>query len=216
MSSTPSPTPPGAPFPGAIPLHNAVVGSVASSTGSATQRYSPGQIWVARKGQPAGPAAGAAAAPAGLRVEAARADDPQVLALIQALDDYQRPLYPAASASLPDIEALLQPQVRLLVVRNAQQQVLGCGAIVLEEDYAELKWMMVAPARRGEGLATKLLSGLERLAVQAGRPLLRLETGVRQPAALHFYERMGFERCGPFGRYRADPFSIFMEKLLGG
>ena len=65
-------------------------------------------------------------------------------------------------------------------------------------------------------LQERAIDALEREAVRAGRPLLRLETGVRQQAAVQLYERMGFERCGPFGDYRADPFSIFMEKLLGG
>ena len=49
-----------------------------------------------------------------------------------------------------------------------------------------------------------------------GLPALRLETGVRQPAALRLYERAGYARRGPFGGYPDDPLSVFMEKLLGG
>lgn len=154
-------------------------------------------------------------ATASLTVAAERADVPEVLALIHALDADQRPLYPAASQQRLDLDALLQPQVRLLVVRDAQQQVLACGALVPMEDYAELKRMMVLPAMRGQGVAKLLARALEREAIRAGRPLLRLETGVRQHAALQLYERMGFERCGPFGGYRGDPFTVFMEKLLG-
>lgn len=191
-----------------MPLHRAFVGTAQPLAGNG---YAPGQIWVSSKHRPALLPGGMP----GLSTAAVRADDPEVHALIAALDAYQRPLYPLTSQQALDITALLQPQVRLLVVRDAQEQVLACGAIQLLEDYAELKRMMVLPAMRGQGVAKLLVRALEREAIRAGRPLLRLETGVRQHAALHLYERMGFERCGPFGGYRGDPFSVFMEKLLG-
>ena len=53
-----------------------------------------------------------------------------------------------------------------------------------------------------------------------GRPLrgrvttLRLETGIKQDAAIRLYESAGFHRRGPFGSYRDDPLSVFMEKPL--
>jgi putative acetyltransferase len=45
---------------------------------------------------------------------------------------------------------------------------------------------------------------------------LSLETGSTDGfvAALRLYERFGFERCGPFGDYSHDPFSVFMTKVL--
>jgi len=44
--------------------------------------------------------------------------------------------------------------------------------------------------------------------------LLRLETGIHQPAALGLYERSGFRLIPPFGEYREDPLSRFYEKRL--
>lgn len=176
--------------------------------------FGPGQLWVSRgKSATAAQAADQAVA-LGFSLRRERADQPEVQALIAALDAYQHELYPAANNHLMPIAALMQPQVRLLVVRDAQQRAVGCGAVVLLEEYAELKRMMVAPERRDQGLGILLVSALQKEALASGRHLLRLETGVRQPAAQRLYERMGFERCGPFGEYRADPFSIFMEKLL--
>lgn len=32
------------------------------------------------------------------------------------------------------------------------------------------------------------------------------------PEALVLYERMGYQRRGPFGDYPNDPFSVFMQK----
>jgi putative acetyltransferase len=144
-----------------------------------------------------------------------RADQPEVRALIAELDAFQSRLYPAASNHLLDMAAMLRPELRLLVVRDAQQRVQGCGAILLREDCAELKRMMVRPEARSQGLGQALIAALEVEAVMAGRPLLRLETGVRQRPAIRLYERMGYRRCGPFADYRPDPFSIYMEKLLG-
>jgi putative acetyltransferase len=45
--------------------------------------------------------------------------------------------------------------------------------------------------------------------------LLRLETGVRQPEALGLYRKLGYRERGPFGAYKPDPLSVFMEKRVG-
>ena len=79
--------------------------------------------------------------------------------------------------------------------------------------------MYVREAVRGRGVAPALLARLEAEARGAGLPLLRLETGDRQMAALRFYERSGFRRCGAFGDYAAQApsavvRSVFMEKRL--
>jgi putative acetyltransferase len=51
--------------------------------------------------------------------------------------------------------------------------------------------------------------------IEAGQSLLRLETGIDNHEALALYERQGFVRRGPFGDYREDPLSVFMEKQFG-
>ena len=65
-----------------------------------------------------------------------------------------------------------------------------------------------------------LLTHLEETARATGVPLLCLETGTNQQAALRFYEREGFRRCAVFGDYaamlpQAIATSIFMRKPLG-
>jgi putative acetyltransferase len=86
--------------------------------------------------------------------------------------------------------------------------------VVLEHGYGELKRMYVPPRHRGRGVARALLAVLEAEARAAGATALMLETGIRQPEALSLYEREGFVRCGPFGDYAEDPFSVFMQKPL--
>lgn len=139
---------------------------------------------------------------------------PDVLALIDALDAYQKPLYPAESHHGIDLAALCEPNVLFAVVRDDAQRAVGCGAIVIGADFGELKRMYVDPARRGQGLAKSLLQFLEAQAAARGCRLFTLETGFLQPEALGLYERAGYERCGPFGDYIDDPNSVFMRKAI--
>ena len=73
--------------------------------------------------------------------------------------------------------------------------------------------MYVAPAARGRGIGRSVLEAIE-AALRGRVPILRLETGVHQDAAIQLYEAAGFRRRGPFGSYRDDPLSVFMEKPL--
>ncbi len=74
--------------------------------------------------------------------------------------------------------------------------------------------MFVAPEARGKGIAEALMVHLETIARDEGVKKLRLETGNLLHAAHRLYERRGFTRRGPFGDYRDDPLSVFMEKPL--
>jgi putative acetyltransferase len=149
-------------------------------------------------------------------VAAERPDQPEVLRLIDELDAYQKPLYPPESHHGIDIDALMQPHVVFAVARSEAGEAVGCGAVVIESGYGELKRMFVAPAHRGAGVAQRILGFLESQAAQRGLALMRLETGVSQPEALRFYEHAGYLRRGPFGGYGPDPLSVFMEKPLAG
>lgn len=143
-------------------------------------------------------------------------DQPDVRALIEALDAYQVPLYPAESHHGIDLAALGRPEVLFAVARDASGRAVACGAVVLgplEGALAgELKRMWVEPAQRGRGLAGQLLRFLEAEAAGRGVRLFVLETGIHQHAAIGLYERAGYVRCEPFGDYRPDPYSVFMRR----
>ena len=136
----------------------------------------------------------------------------EVIRLIDELDAYQKPLYPPQSHHGIDIDALSQPNVLFAVVRDQQGTAVGCGAMVLQPEFGEIKRMFVRPANRGGGIAMRLLATLEKEAVTRACPRFVLETGVSQPEALALYARAGYLRCGPFGDYADDPLSVFMQK----
>ena len=74
-------------------------------------------------------------------------NQPDVIALIDALDAYQSSLYPAESNHLLDINSLTQPNVLFVVMRDAPGgPAIGCGAVVLMGDYGEVKRMYVQPS----------------------------------------------------------------------
>ena len=143
-------------------------------------------------------------------------DQPEVIQLIAELDAYQDTLYPPESRHSLDLASLSQPNVLFSVAREAAGHAVGCGAVVLNAEFGELKRMYVHPQSRGRGVAKRLLALLEGKARESGCSLLVLETGPRQPEALSFYESSGYRRRGLFGNYTNDPLSVFMEKYIGG
>ncbi|OYU28334.1 MAG: hypothetical protein CFE41_06195 [Burkholderiales bacterium PBB2] len=209
---------------GAMPLRMAFVSAAPAARVSPEARpmnfHSLGssQIWVARAGDP--PPRSAIRSPAGqlqgLSLQRESVDQPQLRALLEQFEAEARQLSPAGRAACaPDLTLLRSPQARVLVLRDAQARVLACAALLLHDEWAELQLLMVQPSWRGRGLGEMLLQALEREALRAGQPLLRLQVGVRQRSAQRLFERLGFARCGPFGAHRADPFALFMEKLAG-
>jgi len=137
---------------------------------------------------------------------------PEILQLIEELDAFQKPLYPAESHHGIDLTALSESKVLFAVVRDEHGRAIACGAIVLEATYGEIKRMYTRPTHRGKGLARALLEFLESKAKEKGCSQFALETGNLQPEAIGLYARCGYQRSGPFGEYADDPNSVFMRK----
>ncbi len=153
-----------------------------------------------------------------LTLELVCAPTDDVRTLIAALDDELGALYLPEQRHGLSLDAIFQPNLRVFLARRGAAA-LGCGGIALLDGYAEVKRMFVRPVERGQGVARAILARLEAETAAAARPLMRLESGLRQPAALRLYERAGYRRCDAFGAYRDLPpdhivTSVFMEKPL--
>jgi putative acetyltransferase len=141
-----------------------------------------------------------------------------VRALIGELDQTLSAEYPPEERHGLTLDAIFQPHIRFFLARLDGASV-GCGGVAFYADYAEVKRMYVCDAARGRGVARALLARIEWQVRESGLGLLRLETGVRQFAALRLYERAGFQRCAVFGAYvemppQAVATSVFLEKRL--
>jgi putative acetyltransferase len=114
-------------------------------------------------------------------------------------------------------EQLFEPNVLFFVAR-LDGLAVGCGGVAMFDDYAEVKQMdtYTRSAARGRGVATALLHRVEE-AREAGRSVLRLETGTSQQEAIGLYERAGFRlrgsvrlvRCNAYPQHRDEP--LFRE-----
>jgi putative acetyltransferase len=139
---------------------------------------------------------------------------PDVVELLRHGEAFSASLYPPESNHHLPLDALQRAEVRFFVARDAEGKALATGAVVLHDNWAEIKRMWVDEAARGRGIARQILNVLMAEAGDAGVEKLRLETGVANHAAVALYEQAGFKRREPFADYRPDPLSVFMERRL--
>ena len=149
-------------------------------------------------------------------IEVIRADprEAKIRKLIESLDVYMLALYPSESTHRVDTTFLASRNARFFSAL-CDGLLVGCGGILIEHDYAEVKRIFVSPKARGLGVGRKLMERLEVESRRLGFKLLRLETGIYQPEALALFKAMGFIPRLSFGDYpNNDPNSIFMEKQV--
>ena len=142
-----------------------------------------------------------------------------VRALISELDGILSAEYTPEQRHGLALHAIFTPDIRFFLAR-LNGLAVGCGGVAFFSDFAEVKRMYVRDVARGRGVAQAVFTRIEREARDSGFILLKLETGVRQLAALRFYERAGFRPCAAFGAYatmapQSVATSVFLEKQLG-
>lgn len=149
-----------------------------------------------------------------MEIEHLDPDSLETKALIALSDAYYVDMYPAESNHLESSEDLKKPNVIFLGGRVGSVLVASGAAKIMDDDgvYAEIKRVYVIDQQRGKGLSYRIMQALETELKSRGINLFRLETGVRQPAALGLYRKLGYHDRGPFGAYQLDPYSVFMEK----
>ena len=151
-------------------------------------------------------------------IEKAEGPTEEVRELIAALEADLSPNYAPNQRHGLKLEAIFQPHIHFFLARRAGKA-LGCAGVALCRDFGEVKRMYVHPKARGQGIADALMDRLAEVARDHGLAVLKLETGDRQQAAIHFYARAGFRDCGDFEPYSSMPpeniaTSVFMEKIL--
>jgi putative acetyltransferase len=154
-----------------------------------------------------------------VQIEPALAATEEVRSLVGELEAVLSADYPPEQRHGLTLDSIFQPNVRFFLAR-LRGAAVGCGGVFLFPDFAEVKRMYVRHTARGQGVADAILARIEAEAGRAGLPVLRLETGDRQIAAMRLYVRMGFRECPAFGAYaRMAPQSIarsvFFEKRIG-
>lgn len=143
-------------------------------------------------------------------------NDSSVLSLVAKSDEYLSSLYPPESNHAEPLEALVGENSAFFA-GYLDKQLVACGAVKLVDDdttYGEIKRVFVDEEQRGKRLASAVMQHLEDYLRTKGVKVVRLEAGPMQPEALGLYRKLGYIERGPFGSYKTDPLSVFMEKNL--
>ena len=92
---------------------------------------------------------------------------------------------------------------------------VACGAIKeLDPSRMEVKRMYTVIEARGKGIASQVLSELEKWASEMGYKACVLETGKRQPDAIALYEKAGYKQIPNYGQYIGIENSVCYQKSL--
>ena len=137
-------------------------------------------------------------------------------ALIQQSRHYMADLYPADSIYQVDTSRLLEANVYFIGV-YLDAELGGIGAVKkfdTSPGYGEIKYLFVDPRYRGRGVSRRIMDVLEQHLIDRQINICRLETGVNQPESIGLYTSLGYCERAPFGDYKPDSHSIFMEKKL--
>jgi putative acetyltransferase len=153
-------------------------------------------------------------------VETVSAPTAEVRALIDELEQSLASEYSAEQRHGLSVDAIFQPHIEFFIAR-LDGEAVGCGGVAFFETFGEVKRMYVREDARGRGVARALLARIEAAMCRRKLDVLRLETGVRQAAAIRLYENAGFRECGAFGEYatmapEAIETSRFYEKRVDG
>jgi putative acetyltransferase len=107
----------------------------------------------------------------------------------------------------------LQPVSTALIAYDEETPV-ACGCFKGMESTVEIKRMYVHPAYRRQAVAQYILELLEQWAMALGYNQAILETGLRQPESIRFYEKMGYTPIKNYAPYMDMVESICYGKSL--
>lgn len=141
---------------------------------------------------------------------------PQIVSLLETHLATMRTTSPPENVFALDLKGLQKPDVTFWSIWEAERA-MCCGALrELTESHGEIKSMHTLQVFRGRGLGAIMLERILGESNIRGYKRLSLETGSHEAfqPAIRLYQRYGFQMCGPFAPYEANPFSLFMTKEL--
>jgi [ribosomal protein S18]-alanine N-acetyltransferase len=112
------------------------------------------------------------------------------------------------------LKAIREPSTNVAVLHE-ENRILGFGIMQYGDERAHLSLLAVLVSHRKRGLATLLLSWLERSALVAGIERIQLEARSDNAVALAFYATRGYRQTGTVpGYYQGTLDAVRFEKQL--
>jgi GNAT superfamily N-acetyltransferase len=106
-------------------------------------------------------------------------------------------------------------KIKYCIVAYENDNPISCGAIKeFAPNIMEVKRMYTIPGSRGKGIATKILTELEKWATELFYEKCILETGKRQSEAVALYKKNGYKLIPNYGQYAGIENSLCFEKEL--
>lgn len=150
-----------------------------------------------------------------LQLQRTDSSNPNFRELVKHLDAELAQWYGAEQAFYAQFNKV--DAIKQVVVAYEDATAVSCGAIrPVSEGVMEIKRMYTLPERRGRGIAAKLLAELERWAAELGSRQCLLETGKKQPEAIHLYIKSGYSPIPNYGQYEGKGYSVCFAKDLTG
>ena len=148
-----------------------------------------------------------------IHIRRTQSTDPDFQKLIKVLDRELAIRDGDEHAFFAQYNTLLNIQHVVLIM--VDDRAVGCGAIKpYNEKTIEVKRMFVAEDHRSAGLATMILTELEKWATGLGFRNCILETGIRQPEAIRLYTKNRYQSIPNYGQYEGVASSVCFEKWL--
>lgn len=148
-----------------------------------------------------------------ITIKRTNSDDPNFQELVKLLDlelqerDGEEHLFYAALNKTNTLNHV--------VVAYNHDEPIGCGALrTYSNDTMEVKRMFVPLHKRGQGIASFVLSALEIWCRELDIKKCVLETGKNQPEAITLYKKNLYNIIPNFGKYEGVENSVCFEKEL--
>jgi putative acetyltransferase len=140
-------------------------------------------------------------------------DNPDFISLVKKLDAFLAEIDGEEHAFYAQLNKTNSLKHTVVAYDNGEP--VGCGAIrEVSPGVTEVKRMYTEPAKRGKGIAARVLSELEKWAAELSYQKCILETGIRQPEAISLYTKSGYKRIPNYGKYLNVENSVCFEKEL--
>ncbi len=127
---------------------------------------------------------------------------------------YPVPTYRQLMLDLPELHARPKGSVKLVLLDDVP---VGCGMVYeFAPGVAEIKRVYVDPSAQGQGIGQALMEALIAQARSDGYASILMDTGRKLEAACRLYDRLGFERRGPYQDVPEDlrAVMVFFEMRL--
>lgn len=148
-----------------------------------------------------------------LKITRTNSEDPVFISLVKDLDAYLAVVDGNEHAFYAQFNKI--DKIKHAVIALENDIPMGCGAIKeFSLDTMEIKRMFTSPNGRKKGVATTVLSELEKWATELGYKNCVLETGVRQADAISLYQKCGYKSIPNYGQYIGVENSVCFEKEL--